>query len=56
MGNPNGDRGRRWEKAITDFLRLIFGRQIVVKPRQEGYIDVGDVHLSPKSITISNAV
>lgn len=47
MSNPNGDRGRRWEKAITDYLRPIFGRQAVVKPRQEGYIDIGDVHLSP---------
>ena len=47
MSNPNGDRGRRWEKAITDFLRLLLGRQAVIKPRQEGYIDIGDVHVSP---------
>ena len=47
MGNPNGDRGRRWEKAITDFLRRLLGRQTVIKPRQEGYIDIGDVHVSP---------
>ena len=47
MSNPNGDRGRRWEKALVDYLRERHGRQAVVKPRQEGYIDVGDVHLSP---------
>ncbi len=47
MGNPNGDRGRRWEKAITDFLRSLLGRQTVIKPRQEGYLDTGDVHVSP---------
>ena len=47
MGNPNGDRGRRWEKAVVDYLRLRHGRQAVVKPRQEGYIDTGDVHISP---------
>jgi len=47
VGNPNGDRGRRWEKALTDYLRLRLGRQTVVKPRQEGYVDVGDVHVSP---------
>lgn len=47
MSNPNAARGARWEKAIVDFLRAIFGRQSVVKPRQEGHIDVGDVHLSP---------
>jgi len=47
VSNPNGDRGRRWEKAIVDYLRPHLGRQNVVKPRQEGYIDVGDVHASP---------
>ncbi len=47
MGNPNGDRGRRWEKALVDYLRLRMGRQAVQKPRQEGYIDVGDIHVSP---------
>lgn len=46
MSNPNADRGARWERAIRDFLRETFGH-LVIRPRQEGYVDIGDLHLSP---------
>lgn len=46
MSNANAAKGQRWEKAIVDFLSPFFGRA-VVRPRQEGYLDVGDIHISP---------
>ena len=30
-----------------DYFRLRLSRQAVIKPRQEGYIDIGDIHVSP---------
>jgi hypothetical protein len=44
--NPNAARGARWERAVRDFLREVFGR-LVLRPRQEGHVDIGDLHLSP---------
>lgn len=46
MPNPNKARGSRWELAIRRHLEGFFGRR-VRKPAQEGYKDVGDLHISP---------
>lgn len=46
MSNPNKAKGDRWELAIVKFLADTFGRN-VIRPRQEGWEDVGDIHLSP---------
>lgn len=47
MANRNAAKGARWERAITLFLREWLGERAVIKPRQEGYIDKGDIHVSP---------
>lgn len=44
-GNPNGDKGKRWEKATVDFLQRFLGRS-ARRPHNEGFKDVGDVHTS----------
>lgn len=46
MSNPNAAKGSRWERSGLDFLKEVFGRS-AIRPRQEGYIDVGDIHISP---------
>lgn len=46
MSNPNKAKGDRWERAVLEFFQAVFGRS-AIRPRQEGYIDVGDLHLSP---------
>lgn len=45
MSNPNGDKGKRWEKATVDFLGRFLGRS-ARRPHNEGFKDVGDVHTS----------
>lgn len=44
MTHPNAAKGKRWESAVRDFLRPTFGRR-VIRPTQEGYRDVGDLHV-----------
>lgn len=46
MANPNAAKGKRWELAVRRYLEETHGRD-VRKPAQEGYRDVGDLHLSP---------
>lgn len=46
MTNPNKAKGDRWERMIIVYLAAVFGR-LVRRPRQEGFKDVGDIHLSP---------
>ena len=46
MTNPNKAKGDRWERAVMAYLAEEFGRQ-VRRPHQEGFKDVGDLHLSP---------
>ncbi|MBP2323323.1 hypothetical protein JOF56_003708 [Kibdelosporangium banguiense] len=53
MSNPNKARGDRWERSVLDFLREVFGRA-AIRPRQEGHIDVGDVHLSPWALQLKD--
>lgn len=54
MSNANAAKGARWEKAVTDFLRVPFGRARVVRPHQEGFVDVGDVHLEPFALQLKD--
>jgi hypothetical protein len=46
MANPNKAKGDAWERSVMAYLAEEFGRQ-VRRPHQEGYKDVGDLHLSP---------
>jgi len=45
MANKHKAKGTRHESTVTRALRA-FGLQ-VIKPRQEGRRDIGDMHLSP---------
>lgn len=45
MSNPQKAKGTRWETAVVRFLR---DRGLYAyKPRQEGFRDVGDIHVPP---------
>lgn len=46
MPNRNAEKGKRWELAVVRFLAAVFGRD-VFRARQEGFLDVGDINLSP---------
>lgn len=46
MTNPNAAKGAKFERDIVAFLRAVFER-LVRRPHQEGFVDVGDIHLSP---------
>ena len=45
MANPQKAKGTRWETAVMRFLRD--AGLYAVKPRQEGFKDVGDIHAFP---------
>jgi hypothetical protein len=53
MANPNKAKGDRWELDLVRELAKLHGRQ-VRRPHQEGYQDVGDIHLSPFVIQAKN--
>jgi hypothetical protein len=46
MTNPNAAKGARWERDVRTFLAAVFGK-LVRRPHQEGFKDVGDLHLGP---------
>lgn len=46
MTSANAAKGSRWELAVVRYLMETFGRN-ARRPHQEGFKDVGDVHLSP---------
>jgi len=54
MTNANAAKGKRWEKAVLDFLRALFGRARVLRPHQEGFIDVGDLHLDAFALQLKD--
>ena len=49
MTNANAAKGAKFERDVVRYLAEVFGRQ-VRRPHQEGYVDVGDIHLSPYAI------
>lgn len=53
MPNANGTKGKAFERDIMRFLSEAFGRQ-VRRPHQEGFLDVGDIHLSPWALQAKN--
>lgn len=53
MANPNARKGSDWERAVRRYLEEWFGRQ-VRRPRQEGFRDVSDLHLSPFVLQAKN--
>ena len=53
MSNPNAAKGAAFERDGAAYLAEVFGRQ-VRRPHQEGYVDVGDIHLSPFVLQAKN--
>lgn len=53
MTSPNAAKGARWELDIVRYLADTFGR-LVRRPHQEGFKDVGDIHLSPFVLQAKN--
>lgn len=53
MANPNGAKGASFERDVRRFLEESFGRA-VRRPRNEGFKDVGDIHLSPFVLQAKN--
>jgi hypothetical protein len=51
--HPNAAKGKRWELAVFKYLFDRFGRA-VRRPSQEGFIDVGDLHLSPFALQLKD--
>jgi hypothetical protein len=49
MTSANAAKGARWELAVVRYLAEVFGRD-ARRPHQEGFKDVGDIHLSPFAI------
>lgn len=45
MTNPQKAKGTRWETAVVRYLRD--AGLYAFKPRQEGFRDVGDIHVPP---------
>ena len=54
MTNANAAKGARFEKTVLDFLRDLFGRHRVIRPHQEGFVDVGDLHLEPFALQLKD--
>lgn len=53
MSNPNKAKGDRWERPVLAFFQERFGRA-AIRPRQEGYVDVGDIHISPFALQLKD--
>ena len=53
MSNPNKAKGDRWERPVLKYLQEVFGRA-AIRPRQEGFVDVGDVHISPFALQLKD--
>lgn len=53
MSNPNARKGADLERDAVRYLQEVFGR-VAFRPHQEGYKDVGDIHLSPFVIQAKN--
>lgn len=53
MSNPNKAKGNHWELPVLRYLQEVFGRA-ALRPRQEGHVDVGDVHLSPFALQLKD--
>jgi len=54
VANSNKAKGTRWESDIVAFLREVFSRLQVWKPRAEGLADVGDIHAPPFAMQAKN--
>jgi hypothetical protein len=53
VSNANKAKGDRWERPVLKFLQEVFGRA-ALRPRQEGHVDVGDVHISPFALQLKD--
>lgn len=53
MTNANKAKGDRWERPVLQYLRDWFGRA-AIRPRQEGFVDVGDIHISPFALQLKD--
>lgn len=53
MSNPNGAKGKGFERDVVRFLEMTFGRK-AFRPHAEGFKDVGDIHLEPFALQAKN--
>lgn len=53
MTSANARKGKDFERDVFRFLAEIFGRT-VRRPHPEGFLDVGDLHLSPFALQAKN--
>lgn len=53
MSNANKAKGNRWELPVLRYLQEVFGRA-ALRPRQEGHVDVGDIHISPFALQLKD--
>jgi len=54
MTSKNAAKGARWEHDVVAYLRATLGPHAVRKPRQEGFEDKGDVHVSPFALQLKD--
>jgi len=50
----NQAKGAAWERDIRTYLTETLGRHVVRRPRNEGFKDVGDIHVSPFVLQAKN--
>lgn len=53
MTSANAAKGKAFERDVVRFLAEVHGRQ-ARRPHAEGFLDVGDVHLSPFVLQAKN--
>lgn len=53
MSSANAAKGSRTELEAVRYLQEVFGRA-AIRPHQEGFKDVGDIHISPFVIQAKN--
>ncbi len=51
--SPNAAKGKAFEREVRRYLEDVFGR-LVRQPHQEGFKDVGDLHLAPFVLQAKN--
>lgn len=53
MTSANAAKGKAFERDVMRYLAEVFGR-LVRRPHAEGFLDIGDLHLSPFVIQAKN--
>lgn len=53
MTSANAAKGKAFERDVVRYLAEVHGRQ-ARRPHAEGFLDVGDIHLSPFALQAKN--